>query len=136
MPHQGLLHPEPFPCSRSLLTHTSTGDTQTQFWLSLCGVVGSCCAHSLFKPSEGLWRRLGTTVACRGVRGIKYNSPGTNNFEGGCPYCHYPVLVWPQAKLQGGSTAHPSKENLIKDLLSMNPLIKARPRFPHSQSLP
>ena len=59
MPHQGLLHPEPFPCSRSLLTHTSTGDTQTQFWLSLCGVVGSCCAHSLFKPSEGLWRVWG-----------------------------------------------------------------------------
>ena len=41
MPHQGLLHAEPFPCSRPLLTHTSTGDTQTQFWLSLCGVVGS-----------------------------------------------------------------------------------------------
>ena len=25
------------PCGRPLLTHTSTGDTQTQFWLSLCG---------------------------------------------------------------------------------------------------
>ena len=26
------------PCSRPLLTRTSTGDTQTQFWLSLCGL--------------------------------------------------------------------------------------------------
>ena len=26
------------PCSRPLLTHTSTGDTQTQFWFSLCGL--------------------------------------------------------------------------------------------------
>ena len=28
----------PCPCGRPLLTHTSAGDTQTQFWLSLCGV--------------------------------------------------------------------------------------------------
>ena len=28
----------PCPCGRLLLTHTSTGDTQTQFWLSLCGL--------------------------------------------------------------------------------------------------
>ena len=31
----------PCPCGRLLLTHTSTGDTQTQFWLSLCG-LGLC----------------------------------------------------------------------------------------------
>ena len=32
----------PCPCSRPLLTCTSLGDTQTQFWLSLlCGVSGS-----------------------------------------------------------------------------------------------
>ena len=29
------------PCSRPLLIHTSTGDTQTQFCLSLCG-LGKC----------------------------------------------------------------------------------------------
>ena len=28
----------PCPCGRPLLTRTSTGDTQTQFWLSLCGL--------------------------------------------------------------------------------------------------
>ena len=35
MPHTGLLHPEPPPRGRPLMTHTSTGETQTQFWLSL-----------------------------------------------------------------------------------------------------
>ena len=29
----------PCPCSSPLLTHTSSGDTQTQFYLSLCGVA-------------------------------------------------------------------------------------------------
>ena len=41
---EGLCHTQvwctlsPCPCSRPLLTCTSTGDTQTQFWLSLCGL--------------------------------------------------------------------------------------------------
>ena len=43
------------PCSRPLPTHTSTGDAQTQFCLSLCGVPGSWCAQSSFEPSEHLW---------------------------------------------------------------------------------
>ena len=43
-------------CGRPLLTHTSAGDTQTQFWLSLCvGVSRSCYAQGLFEPSEYLW---------------------------------------------------------------------------------
>ena len=29
MPYPGLLHPEPCPCGRPLVTHTSAGDTQT-----------------------------------------------------------------------------------------------------------
>ena len=33
----------PCPCSRPLLTHTATGDAQTQFCLSLYGVPGSWC---------------------------------------------------------------------------------------------
>ena len=57
---QGLCHTQncctqrPCPCSRPLLTRTSTGDAQTQFWLSLCGVPGSWCAQGLFEPSECL----------------------------------------------------------------------------------
>ena len=55
MPHPGLLHPEPCPCGSPLLTRTSTGDAQTQFCLSICGVPGSWCAQGLFEPSEHLW---------------------------------------------------------------------------------
>ena len=55
MPHPGLLHPEPLPCSRPLLTCTSTADTQTQFCLRLCGVSGSWCTRGLFESSEPFW---------------------------------------------------------------------------------
>ena len=53
---EGLCHTQvfciqsPCPCSRPLLTCTSAGDTQTQFWLSLCGVSGSWWAQGLFEP--------------------------------------------------------------------------------------
>ena len=58
---EGLCHTQvcctqsPCPCGSPLLTRTSTGDTHTQFCLSLCGVPGSWCAQSLFEPSECLW---------------------------------------------------------------------------------
>ena len=45
----------PCPCGSPLLTHISTGDAQTQFCLSLCGVPGSWCTQGLFEPSEHLW---------------------------------------------------------------------------------
>ena len=45
MPYSSLLHPEPHPCGSPLLTHTATGNAQTQFCLSLCGVPVSWCAH-------------------------------------------------------------------------------------------
>ena len=45
----------PCPWGSSLLTPTSTGDTQTQLCLSLCGVSGSWCAQGLVEPSEHLW---------------------------------------------------------------------------------
>ena len=48
--------PRALPCGSSLLTRTSTGDAQTQFCLSLCGVPGSWCAQGLFEPSECLWQ--------------------------------------------------------------------------------
>ena len=49
----------PCPYSRPLLTCTSTGDSQTQFCLSLCGVPGSWCAQGLFEPSECFWQEQG-----------------------------------------------------------------------------
>ena len=58
---EGLCHTQvyctqsPFPHSSPLLTHTFSGDTQTQFLLRLCGVSGSWCAQGMFEPSECLW---------------------------------------------------------------------------------
>ena len=46
-------------CNRPLLTCTSTGDTQAQFCLSLCGISGSWCAQGLFEPSKRHWQILG-----------------------------------------------------------------------------
>ena len=53
------------PWGSPLLTCTSARDTQTQIWLSLCGVSGSWCApkrapsEGLFELSEHLWRVWG-----------------------------------------------------------------------------
>ena len=46
----------PCPCSSLLLTHTSTGDIQILFLLSLYEISGSLCAQGLFEPSEHLWQ--------------------------------------------------------------------------------
>ena len=44
LPQEDLCHTHtqsPCPCGSPLLTHTSTGDAQAQFCLSLCGVLGT-----------------------------------------------------------------------------------------------
>ena len=51
--NSGLLHLDFCPSSSPLLTHTSAGDTQTVYCLSLCGVSGSWCVQGL---SECLWQ--------------------------------------------------------------------------------
>ena len=56
---QGCCTQSPCPCGRSLPPCTSTGDPQTQFWLSLCGVSGSWCVQGLFEPFERLWWEWG-----------------------------------------------------------------------------
>ena len=62
---EGLCHTQvwcpqsPCSCSSPLLTHTSVGDTQTQFCLSFCRVSGSWCTQGLFEPSEHLWQVWG-----------------------------------------------------------------------------
>ena len=58
---EGLCHTQVYctqsscPCISPLLTCTSSGDTQTQLCLSLCGVSGSWCSQGLFEPSEWVW---------------------------------------------------------------------------------
>ena len=49
----------PYPYSSLLLTRTSSGDTQTQFCLSLCGVSGSWSTQGMLEPSEHLWQIWG-----------------------------------------------------------------------------
>ena len=77
---EGLCHTQvcctqsPCPCGSPLLTHTSSGGTQTQFCLSLCGVSGSWCTQGLFEPSECLWWRWGVT--------LNVNSPLLPSFQG------------------------------------------------------
>ena len=65
---EGLYHTQiyctqsPCLCISPLLTCTSTGDTQTQFWLSLYRVSGSRHTEDLFEPSESLWWEWGLIV--------------------------------------------------------------------------
>ena len=52
---EGLCHTQacctqsPCPCGSPLLTHTSAGDTQTQFCLNPCGVSGPWCTQAMFE---------------------------------------------------------------------------------------
>ena len=55
----GLLHPEPLPLRQSTADRTSSGDTETQLWLNLCGVSGCWCTQGLLEPSEHLWQVWG-----------------------------------------------------------------------------
>ena len=98
----------PCRCSRPLLTCTSAGDTQTQFWLSLCEVSGSWCTHSLFEPFECLWRVWGLILSvilplllsCWGfsfalVRGVSFFGGIQHSPLNGCPAasCNFGVLA-------------------------------------------
>ena len=49
------MHPEPLLMQQSTADPLS-GDTQTQFCFSLCGVSGSWCTQGMFEPSEHLWQ--------------------------------------------------------------------------------
>ena len=50
----------PCPCRRPLLIHcSSTGDTQTQFWLSLCGVSEPWCAQGFVWALQGSLSGMG-----------------------------------------------------------------------------
>ena len=49
----------PCPCSRSLLTHISLGDTEKEFCLSICGVSGFWCVQGMSAASEHIWQVWG-----------------------------------------------------------------------------
>ena len=58
------------------MTYAFTGESQTQFWLSLCGVSGSCWAQGLFEPSQGSLVGMGFDSKC------DFNSPTHSSFWG------------------------------------------------------
>ena len=90
---------------------------------------------------EVLWK-CQSTVACHRIRGTAYNSPGSFSLLAYVLLKEITITtfttntVWPQAKLQRGNTAPPITESWIKDVLSTVLTTRARPSFPHSQSLP
>ena len=47
MPYPSLLHIEFLSLQLSTTDHNSSGDTQTQFCLSLCGLSGFCCTQGV-----------------------------------------------------------------------------------------
>ena len=60
-----LLHPEPRPCGRPLLTHTSARDTQTLKGRSgsvSVGSLGPGLHNVLFEPSKNLWWKWDLTL--------------------------------------------------------------------------
>ena len=106
------------PCSRSLLTHTSTGDTQTQFWLNLSGL------GMLFVPFPGL-STLGDQVLdeCTVPRGpcVLITSPVLAAQYPGCAAralsqvcCMSPLESWSQAVTLLVDVNHPgSQEDVV-----------------------
>ena len=71
---KGLCHTQvcctqsPWPAGGPLLTRTSTGDTQTQFCLSLCGVSGSWCAQNILFIIEDWKAKVGNKGIPRSCR--------------------------------------------------------------------
>ena len=69
---------------------------------------------SVWESPAELW----ADVACCRVGDTDYNSPGSHGvlvlstFEGGHLCHHYPTIVWPLTKLQGGNTAPPISRKL------------------------
>ena len=65
---EGLCHTQvcgtqsPCPCGRPLLTRISSGDTQTQLWLSLCGGLWVLVGTRFVWALECLWRGWGLSL--------------------------------------------------------------------------
>ena len=69
----------PCPHSSPLLIYTSSRDTQTQVYLSLCGISGSWCTQGMFEPFERLcqiWSLVLNVIlpllpSCRGFSALR-----------------------------------------------------------------
>ena len=84
----------PCCCGSPLVTRTCTGDTQTQFCLSLCGVSGSWYTQGMFEASECLWQIRGLILnvilpllpSCNilGIIELKQTGMGEFNSDDNC----------------------------------------------------
>ena len=108
----------PCPCGRPLLTRTSTGDTQTQFWLSLCG-LGMHFVPFLGLSSSG--NQVLSQCTVPGGPCILITSPvPAARFPGGDAWtpsqacCMCPLDSWSQAVTLLVDFNHPgSQEDLV-----------------------
>ena len=88
-----------------------------------------------------LWGRRAWTVACCGVRGTDYNSPGSRAVLAYVLLKEVtitvitPTIVWPQENYRDLRLPHPLAEIWIIDLQSIASPTRARPSYLHSQSL-
>ena len=78
------------------------------------------------------WPAVGS--GARPQQSLELWHAGISPYEGGHHYCHYPYFGL-RPNYREGTQPHPSAENWVKDLLSTTLPTRARPSFPHSQSL-
>ena len=64
-------------------------------------------SQTCLRVSRNLLWRLGSTVACCGIRDTEYNSSGIPLWKKISIISITPTIVWAQARLQGGKTAPP-----------------------------
>ena len=60
----------PCPCGRPLLTLASARVTQSQVWLSLCGISGSWCTQGFVWTIQDLWWVMLGPLLCPWMWGI------------------------------------------------------------------
>ena len=97
------------------------------------GLNPHCCfqcpaLQQATEDSRLCWR-CGLVVACCRVRALTVAGPAWHLLKEVATTSVTPTIAWPQAKLQGGNTAHQLTENWMKDLLSMARPTRTGPSF-------
>ena len=84
--------------------------------------------------SSSLWWRCGSVVARGRAGGTVCGSACMDLLKEVAIIFITSTIVWPQANNREETQLHPSRENWIKDFLSMAWPIRTRPRIPHTVS--
>ena len=86
--------------------------------------------------SWSLWQRRGLAVACCSVGGTECSSVCTGRFEGGRHYLHYLHHSLASSQTTGREHSSNQQKTGLKIYWAWPLLIRTRPTFPLSQSLP